>query len=259
MSCAAGHAILAALTGYRALKYYVHCLLRLTLTYPTKRIRLTKEISFYDYTCYLRFEACRRSSRVRSVQPPPQGKRRPIKCESRPHASLVHFSLGKKMAAVPVVSTGHLHFNDVFLSTYGHLLSYASLTTLLINSTMEGTPSGIKSRYRRQVNKGDLEIALLHVKTPYHKAISTRNDIIQHCTAIIYYSEKHCRRALTNSKNVKAVFINKFAVKGSAYSVLVHILWKCLFKLMQYSMVYSVSCRSISRRLLFMHFTGMTV
>ena len=119
------------------------------------------------------------------------------------------------MAAVPVVSTGHLHFNDVFLSTYGHLLSYASLTTLLINSTMEGTPSGIKSRYRRQVNKGDLEIALLHVKTPYHKAIWTRNDIIQHCTAIIYYSEKHCRRALTNSKNVNAVFINKFAVKGS--------------------------------------------
>ena len=126
------------------------------------------------------------------------------------------------MAAVPVVSTGHLHFNDVFLSTYGHLLSYASLTTLLINSTMEGTPSGIKSRYRRQVNKGDLEIALLHVKTPYHKAIWTRNDIIQHCTAIIYYSEKHCRKALTNSKNVNAVFINKFAVKGStagAYSV----------------------------------------
>ena len=93
------------------------------------------------------------------------------KCESRPHASLVHFCLGKKMAAVPVVWTAHLHFNDVFLSTYGHLLSYASLTTLLINSTMEGTPSGIKSRYRRQVNKGDLEIALLHVKTPYHKAI----------------------------------------------------------------------------------------
>ena len=52
----------------------------------------------------------------------------------------------KKMAAVPVVSTAHLHFNDVFLSTDGHLLSYASLTTLLINSTMEGTPSGIKSR-----------------------------------------------------------------------------------------------------------------
>ena len=104
------------------------------------------------------------------------------------------------------------------------------------------------------------EIALLHVKTPYHKAIWTRNDIIQHCTAIIYYSEKHCRRALTNSKNVNAVFINKFAVKGSTnYSVLVHILWKCSFKLMQYSMVYSVSCRSISRRLLFMHFTGMPV
>ena len=80
------------------------------------------------------------------------------------------------MAAVPVVSTAHLHFNDVFLSTYGHLLSYASLTTLLINSTMEGTPSGIKSRYRRQVNKGDLEIALLHVKTPYHKAIWTRKS-----------------------------------------------------------------------------------
>ena len=51
--------------------YYVHCLLRLTLTYPTKRIRLTKEIWFYDYTCYSRFEACRSSSRVRSVQPPP--------------------------------------------------------------------------------------------------------------------------------------------------------------------------------------------
>ena len=68
---------LAALTGYRALKYYVHCLLRLTLTYPTKRIRLTKEISFYDDTCYSRFEACRSSSRVRSFQPPPQGKRRP--------------------------------------------------------------------------------------------------------------------------------------------------------------------------------------
>ena len=164
------------------------------------------------------------------------------------------------MAAVPVVSTAHLHFSDVFLSTYGHLLSYASLTTLLINSTMEGTPSGIKSRYRRQVNKGDLEIALLLVKTPHHKAIWTRNDIIQHCTAIIYYSEKHCRRALTNSKNVNAVFINKFAVKGSAnYSVLVHILRKCLFELMQYSMVYSVGCRSISRRLLFMHFTGMPV
>ena len=113
------------------------------------------------------------------MQPPPpqspQGKRVP-KSESRPHASLVHFSLGKKMAAVPVVSTAHLHFNDVFLSTYGHLLSYASLTTLLINSTMEGTPSGIKSRYRRQVNKGDLEIALLHVKTPYHKAIWTRKS-----------------------------------------------------------------------------------
>ena len=183
--------------------------------YPTKRIRLTKEISFYDYTCYSRFEACRSSSHVRSVQPP-QGKRRPIKSESRPHASLVHFSLGKKMAAVPVVSTAHLHFNDVFLSTYGHLLSYASLTTLLINSTMEGTPSGIKSRYRRQVNKGDLEIALLHVKTPYHKAIWTTNDIIQHCTAIMYYSEKHCRRALTNSKNVNAVFINKFALKGGS-------------------------------------------
>ena len=57
--------------------YYVHCLLRLTLTYPTKRIRLTKQIWFYDYTCYSRFEACRSSSRVRSVQPPPQGKRRP--------------------------------------------------------------------------------------------------------------------------------------------------------------------------------------
>ena len=41
---------------------------------------------------------------------------------------------------------------------------------------MEGTPSGIKSRYRRQVNKGDLEIALLHVKTPYHKAIWTRKS-----------------------------------------------------------------------------------
>ena len=80
------------------------------------------------------------------------------------------------MVAVPVVSTAHLHFNDVFLSTYGHLLSYASLTTLLINSTMEGTPSGIKSRYRRQVNKGDLEIALLHVKSPYHKAIWTRKS-----------------------------------------------------------------------------------
>ena len=63
------------------------------------------------------------------------------KCDSRPHASLVHFSLGKKMAAVPVVSTAYLHFNDVFLSTYRYLLSYASLTTLLINSTMEGTPS----------------------------------------------------------------------------------------------------------------------
>ena len=49
------------------------------------------------------------------------GKKK-TKCESRPHASLVHFSLGKKMAAVPVVSTAHLHFNDVFLSTYGHLL-----------------------------------------------------------------------------------------------------------------------------------------
>ena len=70
--------------------------------------------------------------------------------------------------------------------------------------------------YRRQVNKGDLEIALLHVKTPYHKAIWTRNDIIQHCTAIMYYSEKHCRRALTNSKNVNAVFINKFALKGGS-------------------------------------------
>ena len=56
------------------------------------------------------------------------------------------------------------------------------------------------------------------------------------------------------SKNVNAVFINK-----TNYSVLVLILWKCLFKLMQYSMVYSVSCRSISRRLLFMHFTGMSV
>ena len=138
MSCAAGHAIiLAALTGYRALKYYVHCLLRLTLTYPTKRIRLTKEIWFYDYTCYSRFEACRSSSRVRSLQPPSSQ----TKCDSRPHASLVHFSLGKKMAAVPVVSTAYLHFNDVFLSTYRYLLSYASLTTLLINSTMEGTPS----------------------------------------------------------------------------------------------------------------------
>ena len=141
--------------------YYVHCLLRLTLRYPTKRIRLTKEIWFYDDTCYSRFEACRSSSRVRSVQPPPSsspGKKK-TKCESRPHASLVHFSLGKKMAAVPVVSTGHLHFNDVFLSTYGHLLSYASLTTLLINSTMEGTPSGIKSRYRRQVNKGENSVS----------------------------------------------------------------------------------------------------
>ena len=63
------------------------------------------------------------------------------------------------------------------------------------------------------------------------------NDIIQHCTAIIYYSEKHCSSALTNFKDVNAVFINKFAVKGSADSVVVHILWKCLFKLMQYSMV----------------------
>ena len=50
------------------------------------------------------------------------------------------------MAAVPVVSTAHSHFNDVFLGSDGHLLSYASLTTLLINSTMEETPSGIKSR-----------------------------------------------------------------------------------------------------------------
>ena len=158
--------------------YYVHCLLRLTLTYPTKRIRLTKEISFYDDTCYSRFEACRSLSKLVScsqLATSSPGKKK-TKCESRPHASLVHFSLGKKMAAVPVVSTGHLHFNDVFLSTYGHLLSYASLTTLLINSTMEGTPSGIKSRYRRQVNKGDLEIALLHVKTPYHKAIWTRKS-----------------------------------------------------------------------------------
>ena len=137
MSCAAGHAIiLAALTGYRALKYHVHCLLRLTLTYPTKRKILTKEISFYDYNCYSRFEACRSSSRVRSLQPPP-----------RPNATLDPMPRSftsasvKKMAAVPVVSTAYLHFNDVFLSTYRYLLSYASLTTLLINSTMEGTPS----------------------------------------------------------------------------------------------------------------------
>ena len=58
------------------------------------------------------------------------------------------------------------------------------------------------------------------------------------CTAILYYSEKHSSSALTNSKHVDAVFLNKFAVKGIAYSVVVHILWKCLFKLMQYSMVY---------------------
>ena len=58
------------------------------------------------------------------------------------------------------------------------------------------------------------------------------------CTAILYYSEKHSSSALTNSKHVDAVFLNKFAVKGSANSVVVHILWKCLFKLMQYSMVY---------------------
>ena len=182
------------------------------------------------------------------------GKKK-TKCESRPHASLLHFSRGKKWRLF-LLSRRHICIS------VGHLLSHASLTTLLINSTMEGTPSGIKSRYRRQVNKGDLEIALLHVKTPYHKAIWTRNDIIQHCscTAIIYYSEKHCRRALKNSKNVNAVVINKFAVKGSTnYSVLVHILCKCLFKLMQYSMVYSVSCRPIPRRLLFMHSTAMLV
>ena len=137
--------------------YYVHCLLRLILTYPTKRIRLTKEISFYGDTCYSRFEACRSSSRVRSLQPPPQAKRRPNANLDPMPRSFTSASV-KKMAAVPVVSTAHLHFNDVFLSTYGHLLSYASLTTLLIHSTMEGTPSGIKSRYRRQVNKGDLEI-----------------------------------------------------------------------------------------------------
>ena len=131
---------------------------------------------------------------------------------------------GKKMAAVPVVSTAHLHFNDVFLSTYGHLLSYASLTTLLINSTMEGTPSGIKSRYRRQVNKGDLEIALLHVKTPYHKAIWTRNDIIQHCTAIIYYSEKHCRRALTSPSMSMQCLLISFQLR-----VVLIIQWWCIF------------------------------
>ena len=112
------------------------------------------------------------------VQPPPQspqGKRGP-KANVDPMPRSFTSASVKNMAAVPVVSTAHLHFNDVFLSTYGHLLSYASLTTLLINSTMEGTPSGIKSRYRRQVNKGDLEIALLHVKTPYHKAIWTRKS-----------------------------------------------------------------------------------
>ena len=181
------------------------------------------------------------------------------KCESRPHASLVHFSLGKKMAAVPVVSTAHLHFNDVFLSTYGHLLSHASLTTLLINSTMEGTPSGQIPYASKQ--KGSRNSSLTCENSVSHERFG--QEMISSNIALqywIYYSEKHCRRALTNSKNVNAVFINKFAVKGSTnYSVLVHILWKCLFKLMQYSMVYSVSCRSISRRLLFMHFTGMPV
>ena len=127
------------------LKYYVHCFLRLTLTYPTKRIRLTKEISFYDCTCYWRFVARRSSSRLHSEEPPPQGKRRP-KANLDPMPRSFTSAVGKKNGAVPVVSTAHLHFNDVFLSTYGHLLSYASLTTLLINSTMEGTPSGIKSR-----------------------------------------------------------------------------------------------------------------
>ena len=54
----------------------------------------------------------------------------------------------------------HLHFNSAVSSLYEHLLSYDSLTTLLINLTMEGTHSGINSHSRRQVNKGVLEKAL---------------------------------------------------------------------------------------------------
>ena len=50
----------------------------------------------------------------------------------------------------------------------------------------------------------------------------------------MYYSEKNHGSALTNSKHVSAVFINKFAVKCSTCSMLVNILGKCLFKLMQY-------------------------
>ena len=111
-----------------------------------------------------------------------------LKCQSRPHASLVHFSLGKKMAAVPVVSTAHLHFNDVFLSTYGHLLSYASLTTLLINSTMEWTPSGIKSRYRRQVNKGENSVSQSDLDKKWY-----------HPTLYLYCNNLLLRKALQES------------------------------------------------------------
>lgn len=52
-----------------------------------------------------------------------------------------------------------MHLNDVFSGIYGHLLSYESLTTLLINLTMEGILSGINSQSRRQVNKGALQTA----------------------------------------------------------------------------------------------------
>lgn len=48
---------------------------------------------------------------------------------------------------------------ELFLSCgVEHLLSYESLTTLLISLTMEGTLSEINNQFRRQVNKRVLRI-----------------------------------------------------------------------------------------------------
>lgn len=53
--------------------------------------------------------------------------------------------------------TEHLHFNQVFFSTFTNTCpSYEFLTTLLINLTMEGTLSEINNQFCRQVNKGVL-------------------------------------------------------------------------------------------------------